>query len=212
MLYFIKTPWWLKKLWPGCIWDIKTGKKILYLTFDDGPHPVATPFVLEQLKKHNAKGTFFCIGKNVEDYFNLYKKILNEGHTPGNHTYDHLNGWKEKDKSYLENIFKAKQIIDSNLFRPPYGKITKFQLRQLSGEKYKLTTIMWDVVSGDFDKNISGEDCFLNVARNAKPGSIIVFHDSEKSFSKLQYALPKVLEYFSKKDFEFRAVENKLHQ
>ena len=207
MFYFIKTPWWLKKLWPDCIWDIKTDKKILYLTFDDGPHPVATPYVLDQLKKHNAKATFFCIGKNVKEYFHLYRDMIEEEHKPGNHTYDHLNGWKEKDKAYLENIFKAKQIIDSNLFRPPYGRITKFQLNQLSAEKYKLTTIMWDVLSGDFDKNTSAENCFLNVARNAKPGSIILFHDSEKSFAKLSYALPKVLEHFSKQGYEFRAIE-----
>ncbi len=207
MLYFIKTPWWLKKLWPGCVWNIKTDEKILYFTFDDGPHPMATPFVLDQLKKFNAKATFFCIGKNAEKYFYLYKNIIEDGHKPGNHTYDHLNGWKETDKSYLQNIFKAKQVIDSNLFRPPYGRITKFQLKQMSAEKYKLITVMWDVLSGDFDKNMSAENCFLNVARNAKPGSIIVFHDSEKSFSKLLHTLPKVLDYFSKKGYEFRAIE-----
>src|SRR5688572_14171354 len=160
MFYFIKTPWWLKKLWPGCIWDLKTTRKILYLTFDDGPHPVATPFVLEQLRKYKAKATFFCVGKNVKDYFFLYKTMIDEGHKPGNHTYDHLNGWKEKDEVYLQNIFKAKQVIDSNLFRPPHGRITKFQLKQLSAEKYKLITIMWDVLSGDFDKNTSAENCF----------------------------------------------------
>ena len=207
MLYLIKTPWWLKKLWTGCIWNIKTDKKILYLTFDDGPHPLATPFVLEQLKKYNAKATFFCIGKNVKEHFHLYKNVVDDGHKPGNHTYDHLNGWKEKDKFYLDNIFKAKQIIDSNLFRPPYGRITRFQLNQLSAAKYKLITIMWDVLSGDFDKNVSPENCFLNVVRNAKPGSIVLFHDSEKSFSKLSYALPKVLDYFSKRGYEFAAIE-----
>ena len=127
----------------------------------------------------------------------MYKNIIEDGHTPGNHTYDHLNGWKEKDRSYLQNIFKAKEIIDSNLFRPPYGRITRFQL----------ITVMWDVLSGDFDKNVSAENCFLNVARNAKPGSIIVFHDSEKSFTKLLYALPKVLEYFSQKGYEFKGIE-----
>src|SRR4029079_13731219 len=133
----------------------------------------------------------------VKEYFELYKTIIDEGHKPGNHTYDHLSGWKEKDKGYLENIFKAKQVIDSDLFRPPYGRITKFQLRQLQGEKYKLSTVMWNVLSGDFDKNITPEDCFLNVTRNAKEGSIIVFHDSEKSYQKLAYALPRILEYYS---------------
>lgn len=208
MFYFSKTPWVLKKLYPECIWEIRTKEKILYLTFDDGPHPEATPFVLDQLKKYNAKATFFCIGKNVQEYFDIYKRMIDDGHKPGNHTYDHLNGWKENDKTYLQNIFKAKNVIDSDLFRPPYGRITKFQLMQLRAEKYKLTTVMWSVLSGDFDKNISEEKCFNNVTKNAKEGSIVVFHDSEKSFEKLLYSLPKVLEYFSKKGFEFRAIKN----
>jgi len=208
MFYLSKTPWVLKKLYPECIWDIPTKEKILYLTFDDGPRPEATPFVLDQLRKYGAKATFFCIGKNVQEYFDIYKRMIDDGHKPGNHTYDHLNGWKEKDKTYLQNIFKAKNIIDSDLFRPPYGRITKFQLTQLRAEKYKLTTVMWSVLSGDFDKNISKEKCYNNVIKNAKEGSIVVFHDSEKSFEKLSYALPKVLEYFSKKGFEFRVIKN----
>ena len=206
MFYFVKTPWWLKKLYPGCVWDIKTGGKNLYLTFDDGPDPVATPFVLEQLKKYNAKATFFCIGENVEHNFNLYKQIIEEGHTPGNHTYDHLNGWKTKDRQYLENIEKAKQLIDSNLFRPPYGKITRFQIAQLKAKRYNLKPIMWSVISGDFDNEISAENCFLNVTRNAKAGSIIVFHDSKKCFRIVQVVLPKVLQYFSEKGYQFKRV------
>ncbi|MBA2562247.1 MAG: polysaccharide deacetylase family protein [Chitinophagaceae bacterium] len=209
MLYLIKTPWWLKKMYSGCIWDIKTDEKKLYLTFDDGPDPFATPFVLEQLKKYNAKATFFCIGKNVKEYFNLYSQMIEEGHKPGNHTYDHLNGWHTKDREYLENIAKAKQIIDSKLFRPPYGKISKFQLAQLKADRYKLKTIMWSVLSGDFDNKISAENCFLNVTRNAKAGSIIVFHDSKKCFAKIQMALPKVLQYFSEKGFQFNAINDR---
>ncbi len=207
MFYLVKTPWLLKKLYSESIWDIKTKEKNLYLTFDDGPHPLATPYVLEQLKKYNAKATFFCIGKNVKEHFELYKRIIDDGHKPGNHTYNHLNGWKEKDKTYLQNVFEAKKIIDSNLFRPPYGRITKFQLKQLSAEKYKLTTVMWSVLSGDFDKNMSAENCFLNVTRNAKPGSIILFHDSKKSYKKLLDVLPKVLEYFSAKGYKFETIE-----
>ena len=206
MFYLVKTPWLLKKLYPDCLWDIKTHEKVIYLTFDDGPHPVATTFVLEQLKKYNAKATFFCIGKNVEENFNEYTKIIEEGHAVGNHTYDHLNGWKTDDEIYLDNIFKAKKIIDSNLFRPPYGKISRFQLKQLKGDKYKLQTVMWSVLSGDFDKNISGEQCYVTVTRNAVEGSVIVFHDSEKAFQRLQYALPLVLQYFSEKGFEFKSI------
>lgn len=206
MFYITKTPWLLKKMYPECIWDIKTTEKILYLTFDDGPHPIATPFVLAELKKYNAKATFFCIGKNVEEHFDLYKKIIDEGHAVGNHTYNHLNGWKTKDKEYLDNIYKAKKIIDSNLFRPPYGRITKFQLNQLQGEKYKLKTIMWSVLSGDFDEEITGEACYQTVIKNSKEGSIIVFHDSQKALDRLQYALPLSLKYFSEKGYAFKSI------
>ena len=131
MFYLVKTPWLVKKLYPECVWDIKVTEKILFLTFDDGPHPEATPFVLEQLKKYNAKATFFCIGKNVKENFEVYKQLIAEGHKPANHTYNHFNGWKTKDKEYLDDILKAANIIDSNLFRPPYGKITKFQIKVL---------------------------------------------------------------------------------
>ncbi len=206
MFYFVTTNWWLKNFYPQCIWDIKTDEKKIYLTFDDGPHPVATNFVLDELKKYNALATFFCIGKNAEEHFDLYKRIIEDGHAVGNHTYNHLNGWKTKDKIYLENIFKAKNIIHSNLFRPPYGRITKFQLNQLQGEKYDLKTIMWSVLSGDFDEKLSLESCYLNVVRNAKQGSIIVFHDSAKAFEKLQFTLPKVLEYFTGKGFKFNKI------
>jgi len=206
MFYLVRTPWLLKKFYPECIWDIKTDEKNIYLTFDDGPHPVATPFVLEELKKYNAKATFFCIGKNVEEHFDIYKKIIEEGHAVGNHTYDHLNGWKTKDETYLDNIFKATKIIDSNLFRPPYGRISKFQLKQLSGKKYDLTPIMWSVLSGDFDEEVTGEECYLTVAKYAKEGAVVVFHDSEKALERLTYALPLVLKNFKEKGFEFKSI------
>jgi len=205
MFYLVKSPWILKKYFSECTWNIKTDEKILYLTFDDGPDPEATSFVLDQLKNYNAKATFFCVGKNVKEYFDIYKQIISEGHQPANHTYNHLNGWKVKDKIYLEDIKTAAKIIDSNLFRPPYGKITKFQTKVLQQEmNFKI--IMWDVLSGDFDISIKPENCYLNVINNAQPGSVIVFHDSRKAFLNLQYALPAVLAYYAKKDYTFRAL------
>ncbi|MEO8854776.1 MAG: polysaccharide deacetylase family protein, partial [Ginsengibacter sp.] len=158
MMYLKKSPLLLKKLFPDRIWDIKTEEKILYFTFDDGPHPEATLFVLDELKKVNARATFFCIGKNVKENFLIYQKIIAEGHRVGNHTYHHLNGWKTPDRKYVDDIFEAKKIIDSNLFRPPYGRITNWQAKAISGEKFQLKTIMWDVLSGDFDPCVSGEN------------------------------------------------------
>lgn len=206
MFYLKKTPWILKKIYPGCVWDVKTDEKLLFLTFDDGPHPQATPFVLNELKKFNARATFFCVGKNVKENFSIYEQVINGGHKPGNHTYNHLNGWKTNDKTYLNNIAEAAKIIDSNLFRPPYGRITNFQLKAIAGEKLKLKTIMWDVLSGDFDTSITVEKCYLNVINNAKPGSVIVFHDSLKAFPVLQYVLPMVLKYYSEKGFQFKTL------
>jgi peptidoglycan/xylan/chitin deacetylase (PgdA/CDA1 family) len=206
MIYFVKTPWFLKKLYPECTLEVKTTEKNIYLTFDDGPHPQATPFVLQQLKKYHAKATFFCIGKNVKEYFEIYKQIISDGHKPGNHTFNHLNGWKTTDKKYLEDILQAANLIDSDLFRPPYGKITKFQLKALRGEKFNLKTIMWNVLSGDFDEKITPENCYLNVMNNTGPGSIIIFHDSLKALPRLQYALPRMLEYFTEKGFHFKIV------
>ena len=206
MFYLVKSPWLLKKFYPGCVWNIATNEKILYLTFDDGPHPQATSFVLDELKKYDARATFFCIGKNVKEHFDIYKQILLDGHRVGNHTYDHLNGWRTDDKIYFQNIEEAAKIIDSNLFRPPYGRITKFQLKAIAGNRLKLKTIMWDVLSGDFDTALKPENCYLNVVKNADPGSIIVFHDSLKALPALQYTLPKILKYFTEKGFQFKSL------
>jgi peptidoglycan/xylan/chitin deacetylase (PgdA/CDA1 family) len=206
MFYFIKTPWVLKKLYSQCTWQVETAQKDIYLTFDDGPHPQATSFVLQELKKYNAKATFFCVGKNVKDFFEIYKQIIADGHKPGNHTYNHLNGWKTADKTYLDDIRQAADIIDSELFRPPYGKITRFQLKALQGKNFNLRTIMWNVLSGDFDEKITGENCYLNVVNNADPGSIVIFHDSLKALPRLQYALPATLDYFSQKGFQFKTI------
>ncbi len=193
-----------------------SGKK-LYLTFDDGPHPVATPFVLDQLRQYQAKGTFFCIGKNVEAYPGIYRQILDEGHAVGNHTQQHLNGWKTPNDVYLADIAHAARQIDSVLFRPPYGRITRFQARMIRQMGLSpgvtaaepVSIIMWDVLSADFDTGLLPEDCVKNVIGNARPGSIIVFHDSEKAWPRLQYALPRVLKYFSREGFTFEAVKGR---
>jgi peptidoglycan/xylan/chitin deacetylase (PgdA/CDA1 family) len=210
MKYFIKTPWWLKRIYSSYIWSIPTKEKIIYLTFDDGPHPVATPFVLDQLKKFNAKATFFCIGKNVVAEPIIYRRILDEGHAVGNHTQHHLNGWKTKDDAYLADVNEAAKYIDSILFRPPYGRITSFQAKNIRSalKKADAKIIMWDVISGDFDKSLTAEQCLQNIILNAGNGSIIVLHDSEKAFSKLELFLPSVLSFFEKKGYQFKKLDN----
>ena len=208
MFYFVKTPGWLKKIYDSYIWSIQPSDKILYLTFDDGPHPEATAFVLKELKKYNVLATFFCIGKNVVAYPEIYKQIIQEGHSVGNHTYNHLNGWKTKNEDYLNDIALASNKIDSYLFRPPYGRITSFQaknLRKVMKDKVP-KVIMWDVLSGDFDTSCSHQQCLANVLFASVPGSIVVFHDSEKAFPRLEYTLPKILRYFSEKGYLFKAL------
>lgn len=205
MRYFVKTPWWLKKIYPHRLWQVDTEEKIIYLSFDDGPHPVATPFVLDELKKLDAKATFFCIGKNVAAYPALYKRIIDEGHSVGNHTQQHLNGWKTNKETYLSDVALAAEYIQSNLFRPPYGRLKSVQAKGISkAMKNKLAKIvMWDVLSGDFDETLSKEQCLNNVIHHTTCGSIVVFHDSDKAFSRLQYTLPKTLDFFSSRGYIF---------
>ena len=188
-------------------WEIPTNEKIIYLTFDDGPHPVATPFVLDELKKYNAKATFFCIGKNVEAYPDIYKRILTEGHRVGNHTHNHLNGRKTDNKLWLNNVKEAAKWIDSDLLRPPYGKIRPFQVQLLQNAKPPFKIVMWTVLSADFDRSITPEKCFSFVKRKTKPGSIIVFHDSGKAFPNMKYALAESLKLFSGEGYRFGAIK-----
>ena len=211
MFYLSKTPGLLKSMYPSCMWNFSRDNPVIYFTFDDGPHPVATPYVLDTLKQYNAKGTFFCIGKNVVAHPDIYKRILNEGHSAGNHTFNHLNGWKTPDQDYIKNIGEARKYIDSNLFRPPYGRITKFQIRLLTAsenvkQKTVFKIIMWDVLSGDFDISSTADKCLKNVTSNAKGGSIVVFHDSEKALPRMQRSLSESLKYFSEKGFSFEAI------
>ena len=209
MLYkfFIKTPAVVKRFYSSYIWSFSTDEKVVYLTFDDGPHPFITPYVLEELKRYNAKATFFCIGKNVEEHPETYQKILAEGHAVGNHTHDHPNGWNVTTEAYLDNVKEAARLIDSNLFRPPYGKIKGSQAKLISkAMNCEAHIIMWDVLSADFITGISQKQCAENVLRNYDRGSIIVFHDSEKAFSNLQFALPKTLETLTENGYVFRKI------
>ena len=206
-MYLIKTPFWLRLLYRSCIWRIPNKEMVLYLSFDDGPHPEATPFVLEQLAIFNAKASFFCIGKNVQLYPTIYEKIIAAKHTVGNHTQHHMNGWKSTNSAYLAEIQTAQSFIDSDLFRPPYGRIKFQQIKALrSRPDLPQKIMMWDVLSGDFDTRISGEKCAQNVIEHAGPGSIIVFHDSAKAMDRLRIALPKVLLHFANLGYQFKAL------
>ena len=206
-LYFIKTPRILKQLFAKYTWSFFTNKKEIYLTFDDGPIPQVTEFVLDQLHNFNAKATFFCIGDNIRKHPAVFSRIVNEGHSVGNHTFNHLNGWKSSNTVYIENTSKCESLLPdqkTKLFRPPYGKIKRKQAKQLLASDYKI--IMWDVLSADFNSSITKEKCLQNVLENAQNGSIIVFHDSIKASDKLYYALPKVLKEFSQRGYDFKAI------
>lgn len=214
--YFVKTPNFIPKLFSSQIWSFSSKQKSIYLTFDDGPTPKITDWILNTLQQYNAQATFFCIGKNIEEYPPIFNKILQKGHSIGNHTYSHLNGWKISNKDYIENILKAERLmnaecrvqnktLNSKLFRPPYGKIKPSQTKSLQKLGYNI--IMWSVLSADFDNEISANKCFDNVVNNTENGTIIVFHDSVKAYNKLKIVLPKVLDYFSKKRYDFRKIK-----
>jgi len=212
-LYFTKTPRIFMRIFSNFTWRFISDKKHIHLTFDDGPTPEITNFVLSELKKHQAKATFFCIGKNIEEHPEIFKQVLSDGHSIGNHTHNHLNGWRTSTKNYIKNITNTENTfqqfnlstLQQKLFRPPYGKIKFSQTKELQKLGYKI--IFWDVLSADFDQRITKEKCLENVLKNTKNGSIIVFHDSIKASEKLQYVLPKVLDFFSKKGYEFKKIE-----
>jgi len=206
MFYFVKKPKWLRRFYGDCIWEMNTTDKVLYLTFDDGPDPNETPFVMEQLKQYNAKATFFCIGKNVIAHPELYDQLIREGHVVGNHSHSHIDGWKTNNTKYFRDIEDAAKVIESNIFRPPFGHITWNQVRYLKNQPNKLKTILWNVLSADFDEQTPEEKCLRNVVDNAKPGSIVLFHDHSVASRNLRYALPRVLAHFKQQGYRFEAI------
>jgi len=202
-MYLAKSPRIIKKYYPRLVWDIPNQENKVFLTFDDGPIPEITPWVLEVLKKHNIKATFFCLGCNVVKNPEILTQIVKEGHAVGNHSQHHLSGWETDDVAYLRNIKICNDLVHSKLFRPPYGRIKKRQIAEIVKE-YKI--IMWDVISGDFDPKTSPEKCLKNVVNNTASGSVIVFHDSVKAFKNLKYTLPKTIEYLLKQGFVFDVI------
>jgi peptidoglycan/xylan/chitin deacetylase (PgdA/CDA1 family) len=205
MFYLTRIPIWFRKLNSSLVWSIPANEKELYLTFDDGPHETATPFALDQLKHYNAKATFFCLGKNVKTSRGIYNRIISEGHAVGNHTFNHLDGWKTKNDLYMNDVMEAAKYIDSKLFRPPYGKISPLAAKMLR-KKLNYKIIMWDILSADFDAKLSPQKCAENVILNAKPGSIIVFHDSTKAWERMSYSLPRILDHFSGSGYSFKRI------
>ncbi len=202
-MYLIKTPRFIQNLFPNFIWRIPTNRKVVYLTFDDGPIPEVTPWVLDQLDKYHAKATFFCVGENVERFPELLQRIRQNGHAVGSHTYHHLNGWQTDNATYFQDARRCAKLTRSELFRPPYGKLKRRQAQFLQ-RHYEV--VMWDVLSGDFDPNLSKEACLKNVIKNATNGSIVVFHDSLKAKDKLEYVLPQVLEHFNAMGYTFEVI------
>jgi len=203
-MYLIHTPNFIQNLFPNFIWRIPSEKKVLYLTFDDGPIDDVTPWVLDQLTAHNAKATFFCVGENIERNPEIFKRIGDDGHTTANHTNNHLSGWASENVPYFHNVRKCAHLVDSDLFRPPYGRMKPRQAQFLL-RHYRI--VMWDVLSADFDPGINEQQCLNNVLNNTKPGSIIVMHDSLKAKTNMQYTLPRVLEHFSALGYTFGRIE-----
>jgi peptidoglycan-N-acetylglucosamine deacetylase len=203
-----RTPFFLPYLFPSSlVWRIPEPQRTLYLTFDDGPVPGPTEFVLETLREHEVKATFFCIGDNVRKHPDVFSRVVNEGHSIGNHTFNHFNGWKYSPREYIGNVQKCEAIfrdngVVTNLFRPPYGRITKKQVAALND--YHI--IMWDVLSIDYDKTLSPERCLRNTLNALRPGSIVVFHDSYKAEKNLAYALPRLLNHVKERGFLLKPI------
>ena len=214
-MFIHKTNFLMRALYPDFVWNIKRDEKVIYLTFDDGPIPEITEFVLEELAKFQAKATFFCIGDNVRKHPDVFQKVLEQGHTVGNHTFNHLKGWVTEDELYLQNFKECEAILEQNFqlpdslifnkkkFRPPYGRIKKSQAKVILPSH---EIIMWDVLSGDFSQELSPEKVLKKTIQHSTNGSIVLFHDSIKANTNMSYALPRVLSFFSEKGFTFKAL------
>jgi peptidoglycan/xylan/chitin deacetylase (PgdA/CDA1 family) len=199
-----KVPGLLKYLYPSLEWEVKTNEATIYITFDDGPDAAETPFVLNELQKFNAKATFFCVGQNAERYPQLMQDIINKGHRIGNHTHNHLKGWKNNHQDYIQNIYKAAQHTSSDLFRPPYGRIKRNQARMLLSKNYRI--VMWSLLSCDYLPNLNAEKSLNALLKHSKAGSIVVFHDSKKSSKNLRAILPAYLREMHDRGFTFAAL------
>jgi peptidoglycan/xylan/chitin deacetylase (PgdA/CDA1 family) len=199
----IRPPKFVRRLFPSYIWNFPEVADTVYLTFDDGPSPEVTPWVLDQLARYNAQATFFCLGKNVEMHPEVFEAIRQGGHAVGNHSYSHLKGWGMETGAYLRDVEFAESFIGGNLFRPPYARIGPNQARVLS-ERYKI--IMWNVLSRDYSRRLSEKACARGVIKHLRPGDIVVFHDSRKSAKNLWYALPVTLQYIYSKGWKCKAI------
>lgn len=208
-MYLTRTPKFVQSLFPNFLWRMPSDSKMVYLTFDDGPIPEVTPWVLDLLDEFGAKATFFCVGENVHKYPEVFNAVQERGHMVGNHTYNHLSGWQSENLPYFHNVRKCANMVHSDLFRPPYGRLRPKQIQFLQ-RHYKI--VMWDVLSGDFDPNISREQCLKNVISNTKPGSIIVFHDSLKSEEKLKHVLPRYLQWLSENNFLMSSLSSEISE
>ena len=200
--YFTKIPKWIRSLYPKQIWSFSNSRKEIFLTFDDGPTPEITDWVLNMLEQFDAKATFFCIGNNIEKNPTIYENIIKAGHSVGNHTYSHEKGWKTKNEDYLNSVLKTDGIMEELKLKPNNSK--RSQTKLLLEKGYNI--VMWSILSWDFDTSTTPNQCLNNVIKNTKQGDIIVFHDSVKAFERLQIVLPKVLEYFSEKGFVFKRI------
>lgn len=201
---FFYMPDWFSSFFPSLLWKKKTDQKIIYLTFDDGPIPEITEWILDILKENNAQATFFCVGDNVRKHSTIFDRVIKEGHQVGNHTFNHLNGWQETTEKYMENVALCQTMMKENathFFRPPYGKLSKKKIKALEQENYQI--VMWHVLTYDFDKTLQPEICLQKAIQNTKQGSIVVFHDNTKAVQNLKYVLPKYISYFKEKGYQF---------